>query len=331
VLDKKKRPTIFVSGKVGPPKQVPPKFLKTGTMLGKALKNLLIPKAEKIETTQDLRSKCLDKDVCALLLKGGKVSPKYVKDAVSKLLVEFPKVTIAAIDTSVLYVKGLEAEFLPEFSTGQPRFVVFQKVSDGSGRLKTSLATLPGHGVGYGQMSNLIADVVQKKQEMKKVSALPTVKSRTKKLVEEEKAKRARRSDQQKRQEAGGSSTTGGYFQANDGSKEGRKAERDRRRAEHRKNNPNYREKTPEEIAEMERKRRQRMEEESAKWNMVPDDIPEEGEPVSDEGNFFEEGGDYDYEDMVDSEEEEEASSWHQRQAFHRHGCRHQQRQTRSG
>jgi len=311
-LDKKKRPTIFVSGRVGPPKQVPPKFLKTGTMLGKALKNLLIPKAEKIETTQDLRSKCLDKDVCALLLKGGKVSPNYVKDAISKLLVEFPKVAFGAIDTSVLYVKGIEAEFLPELSTGQPRFVVFQKVGDDdgskkdSGRLKTSLATLPGHGVGYGQISNLIADVVQKKQEMQKVSALPTIKTRTKKLVEEEKAKRTRRADQKKRKDGGGSSTTGGAFETNDGSKEGRKAERDRRRAEHNKNNPNYKEKTPEEIAEIERKRRQRMEEDAAKWNMVPDDMPEEGEPVSDEDSYFEEGGDdYEY-DMIDGEEEEE-------------------------
>ena len=287
--------------------QVPAKHLKTGSMLVKALKNLLVPKAEKIETTQDLRSKCLDKDVCALLLKGGKISPNYVKDAMSKLLVEFPKVAFAAIDTSVLYVKGIEAEYLPEFSSGQPRFVVFKKVTGGTGkndgRLKTSLATLPGHGVGYGQMSNLIGDVVSNKAEMQKVSSLPTIKTRTKKLEQEEKAKRDRRADQQKRGSSS-STTPGGAFMDNDGSKEGRKAERERRRAEHRKNNPNYREKTPEEIAEMERKRRQRMEEEAAKWNMEPDDMPETGEPVTDEGSYFEEEeGDY---EMLDEEEEEE-------------------------
>jgi hypothetical protein len=33
----------------------------------------------------------------------------------------------------------------------------------------------------------------------------------------------------------------------------------------------------------MERQRRKRMEEESAKWNMAPEDMPEEGEPVGDE------------------------------------------------
>lgn len=286
-------------------------------MLVKALKNLLVPKAEKVETTQDLRTKCLDKDVCGLLLKGGKQSPNYVKDAMSKLLVEYPKVAFAAVDTSVLYVKGLEAEYMPEFVSGQPRFVVFQKTSGSTGkdgdRLKTSLAALPTNGVGYGPMSNLIAGVIQKTQDMTKITSLPTIKTRTKKLEEEERAKRARRSEQQKRQESssgssGGSGGGGGYFQANDGSKEGRKAERDRRREEHRKNNPNYREKTPEEIAEMERRRRQRMEEEAAKWNMAPEDAPEEGEPVGEEGGVFEEeeGDDGDYETIEDENEEED-------------------------
>lgn len=276
----------------------------------KALKNLLEPKAEKIETTQDLRSKCLEKDMCGLLLKGAKQSPKYVKDAMAKLVVEFPKVTFAAVDASVLYVKGLEAEFLPEMVDGQPRFAVFKKVSGSSDsnskeRLKTSVTALPTSGVAYGPMSNLVAGVVQNTQDMSKVSSLPTVKTRTKKLLEEEKAKRERRSDQQKRQSDGGSSTTGGYFQ-NDGSKEGRKAERERRRAEHRQNNPNFREKTPEELAEMERQRRQRMEDESAKWNIAPEDLPDEGEPLDDGyADAFEEGDFEDYDDGDDDEDED--------------------------
>jgi len=312
-LKEKPRPTIFVSGKVGEPKQVPAKHLKTGTMLVKALKNLLEPKAEKIETTQDLRSKCLEKDICGLLLKGGKQSPKYVKDAIAKLVVEFPKITFAAVDTSVLYVKGLEAEFLPEMVDGQPRFAVFQKVagstdSKSKDRLKTSVVALPSSGISYGPMSNLVAGVVQKTQEMQKVATLPTIKTRTKKLVEEEQAKRQRRLDQQRRQSEGGSSTPPGYFSGeNDGTKEGRKSERDRRRAEHRANNPDFREKTPEEIAEMERKRRQRMEEESAKWNMADEDAPPEGAPVGDGDYYVEEeddGGDNsdeeDDEDVMD-------------------------------
>jgi len=42
-LDLSKRPTIFLSGKIGPPKQIPDKHLKTGQMLVKALKHKLEP------------------------------------------------------------------------------------------------------------------------------------------------------------------------------------------------------------------------------------------------------------------------------------------------
>lgn len=285
-------------------------------MLVKALKNLLEPKAEKIETTQDLRSKCLEKDICGLLLKGAKQSPKYVKDAMSKLLTEFPKITFAAVDSSVLYVKGLEAEYLPEMVEGQPRFAVFQKIggstdSSSKDRLKTSVAALPTSGVSYGPMSNLVAGVVQKTQEMTKIPSLPTIKTRTKKLEEEERAKRQRRMDQQRRQsqggDGGGSTTGGGYFtdNDNDGTRDGRKAERERRRAEHRASNPNYREKTPEEIAEMERLRRQRMEEEASKWNMDSEDAPPEGAPVGDGGYYMDED-EYDSDEANPGEDDED-------------------------
>lgn len=280
-------------------------------MLVKALKNLLEKKAEKIETTQELRTKCLDKPICGLLFKGSKTSPNYVKTAIQKLLHEYPKVTFAAVDTSVLYVKGLEAEYMPEFVSGQPRFAVFEKVVDPKkpDRLKTSVAALPTSGVSYGPMSNLLAGVIQKTQEMTKIPALPTIKTRTKKLEQEEKAKRQRRLEQQKRQDQGGSGgsstgSTGGFFE-NDGSKEGRRAERERRRAEHRANNPNYREKTPEEIAEMERQRRKRMEEEAAKWNIAPEDAPEEGDPVGD-GDDLDDYGSDGSSYMVDEDEDDD-------------------------
>eukprot|EP00934_Nitzschia_sp_Nitz4_P006802 Nitzschia sp. Nitz4//scaffold23_size168460//92352//93953//NITZ4_002224-RA/size168460-snap-gene-0.163-mRNA-1//-1//CDS//3329543650//6792//frame0 len=316
-LKEKQRPTIFVSGAVGEPKQVPPKHLKTGSMLVKALKNLLEPKVEKIETTQDLRSKCLEKDLCGLLLKGSKQSPKYVKDAMAKLVVEYPTITFAAVDAHVLYVKGLEAEYLPEMVPGEPRFAMFQKVSGSSSssskeRLKTSVAALEGGGGGgglsYGTLSQFLGNIQQRRVEMTKVSALPTIKTRTKKLEEEERAKRHRRTEQRQRQQDGGSSSgssstsSSGGSTENDGSREGRRAERERRRAEHRANNPNYREKTPEEIAEMERKRRERMEEEAAKWNM-DGEAPEEG------GDAGGAGGDYymeDYEEWVEDDVEEE-------------------------
>jgi len=315
-LNKKTRPVVFVSGAIGQPKQVPAKYLKTGAMLTKALKNLLEPKAEKIETTQDLRSKCLDKDVCGLLLKGSKVSPKYAKDAIQKLVVEYPKVTFAAVDSSVLYVHGIEAEFLPELTQGIPRFVVFKKTSgttdksktDG-GRLKTTAVALDVD-VAYGPMSNLVSSVVSGSATMAKVSTTPTIKTRTKKLEKSENEKRQRR----KAREAGGGSSSsgsssGGAFHSgeNDGSAAGRKAERERRRAEHRAKNPNYREKTPEELAEMERKRRIRMEEEAKKWNMAPEDAdPDGGEGAGEEYVMEDWDEDSEEQDLDEDEEEDE-------------------------
>mmetsp|Transcript_20815 Transcript_20815/g.34408 ORF Transcript_20815/g.34408 Transcript_20815/m.34408 type:complete len:90 (-) Transcript_20815:145-414(-) len=55
-------------------------------------------------------------------------------------------------------------------------------------------------------------------------------------------------------------------YEANDGSAAGRKLERERRRAEMRKNNPNFKEKTPAQKAEIERKRQERMAEEAARF-----------------------------------------------------------------
>jgi hypothetical protein len=270
------------------------------------------PKTEKIETTQDLRSKCLDKDVCAILLKGSKNSPSYVKTAMSKLVVEFPKVTFGVVDTSVLYIKNLE-EYLPELQNGQPRFVVFQKIAakdKEKERLKTSIVALATNGVSYGQMSNLVASVVSKTAQLTPIPALPTIKTRTKKLESEEQAKRARKLDQQRRQQDGGSSSQqstsggGGHFSgSNDGSAEGRRLEREQRREAHRKNNPDYKEKTPEELKEMERQRRIRMEEEASKWNIAPEDAPEEGEYMENDGDDEEQ---LDNEDFHNEEEEED-------------------------
>ena len=157
-------------------------------------------------------------------------------------------------------------------------------------------------------MSNLVGGVVRGSVSTTKIPSLPVVKTRTKKLEEAEREKRNRKQQQKQRQDAGGASSTSSSFQANDGSREGRKAERDRRRAEHNAAH-NVKPKTPEELAEMERKRRLRMEDEAAKWNMRPEDAPEEGdlryEDVfeSDEDTTILEGGDdgdEDEEDVID-------------------------------
>jgi hypothetical protein len=313
-LDLKQRPTIFLSGAVGPPQQISSKHLKTSAMLGKLLRGKLEARTVKIETTQDLRSKCLDKDVCAILLKGSKTSPAYLKDAMGKLIAEHPSVVFASVDATSLYVLNLE-EHMVELKDEQPRFAVLQKVSgslasDSKDRLLTSMAALPTNGVGYGPMSNLVASVVQGTAQMTKLTSLPVIKTRSKKLEEQERAKRQRKLEQQRRQQekqqssSSSSSSSGGggsgYFSANnDGSREGRKAERDRRRADHNREH-NVKEKTPEEIAEMERRRRARMAEEATKWNMAPEDAPDEGDYV---------GGDRDGDIMEDVDEDADAFS----------------------
>lgn len=76
-LDLSKRPTIFLSGKIGPPKQIPDKHLKTGQMLVKALKHKLEPHASIIQNTKHLKE-CLNQDLCVVFLKGGPPE-KHVK------------------------------------------------------------------------------------------------------------------------------------------------------------------------------------------------------------------------------------------------------------
>jgi hypothetical protein len=274
-------------------------------MLVKLLKNMLEPRAAKIETTQDLRTKCLSQDVCGLLLKGSKTVSGQVKTAMNNLLEQHPKVAFASVDTSVLFLSNLE-EYLTEFQAGTHRFVVFKKMSGGieakEDRLVTSIATLGDKKTGYTSMNELVQSVVDGKAEMTKIPSLPVIKTRTKKLEEEERAKRHRK-EQRASQESSSQGTSN--FQTNDGSAQGRKAERERRRAEHYKEH-NVREKTPEEIQEMERKRRIRMEEEAARWNMAPEDAPEEGEPIQEEYMDTEEDQEYVNEEKKNDDEDED-------------------------
>lgn len=289
-------------------------------MLTKLLKGMLEPHAAKIENTKDLKSKCLNKAMCGLLLKGGKPEP-YVKDAVTNLLGAYPDVQFASVDTTVLLLANLE-EYLPEYETGQHRFVLFKKVgggleagdneTEGSGRLVTSILPLEDPSISYGSINMLIKKAKSGSGKPTKLPMLPSIKTRTKKLEEAERKKRERiRGQKDKaRKKAQESQKPAGMFAENDGSAEGRKAERERRRQEHMKKN-NLKAKTPEEIAEMERKRRERMEEEAAKWNVgAEEDYAEGGESVEDgeEDNIdFDGGGDEDeYVDVDDGDDEDE-------------------------
>lgn len=320
------RPTIFISSPKldsNIPKQIPSKHLKTGHMLSKVIRQMVLPHTVKIASSKDLKNKCLNAQTCALLLKGG-TPQKFLKDAIQNLLQKYgdtdddmKRVVFASVDASVLYTLGLE-EHIPEFVADAPthRFVVFRKVSGGiqekDARLITSMATLEdGVALSHNVMENLITSVRSGKKTMKKLSSLPQVKTRTKKLVEQEKAKRERKANAGKKKSQGtsSSSSTESHSGDNDGTKEGRRAERDRRREEHRKSNPNYKEKTPEEIAEIERRRRQRMAEEAEKWNIGAEDAPPEGEPVDEDGggyDGFEDGDGYDEAEENEDDEDDE-------------------------
>mmetsp|Transcript_3666 Transcript_3666/g.5422 ORF Transcript_3666/g.5422 Transcript_3666/m.5422 type:complete len:213 (-) Transcript_3666:96-734(-) len=197
-------------------------------MLVKALKNVLEPfRTIKIETSKDLKTKCLSKSHCALLLKGnsGKVEP-YLKDALTSLMAIYqPKgVVFATMDATVLLASGLE-EYLPVHRKGQHRFVLFEKMSGGlkdeattttegggegeeggapkkEGRLITSIAPLESTTLSYAGMNDVLQKVVVSKSlKPRKIPALPNVKTRTKKLEEQEQQKRQRRTEQQQRQQ----------------------------------------------------------------------------------------------------------------------------------
>lgn len=295
-LNLQQRPTIFVSSPKldsNVPKQIPSKHLKTGHMLAKVIKSMLLPHTQKIESSKDLKTKCLNTNYCALLLKGG-TPQKFLKDAIQSLLQKYgdnddvtKQVSFASIDSATMYTLGLE-EFIPEYTKGEHRFVVFKKVSggikEGDKRLITSMVSLGEKDIlSHNSMEDLIKSVINgKNDKMKKLSSLPQVKTRTKKLEESERAKRQRKSDaSKKKKDQTTKSSQQQHSGENDGSKEGRRAERERRREEHKKNDPNYKDKTPEEIQEMERQRREKMEEEAAKWNIDAEDdeeSPEDGE-----------------------------------------------------
>ena len=118
-------PIVFVAGsKVSKPVQIPPKSLKTGYSLAKVARSILAVKAAKIESTNQLRDRCLSKPYCGLLLKGAKLTPG-VKEAYKGLIDEHPLVQFASVDSSLLEM-NLEKK-MSEFTAGKHRFLMFKR------------------------------------------------------------------------------------------------------------------------------------------------------------------------------------------------------------
>jgi hypothetical protein len=154
-----------------------------------------------------------------------------------------------------------------------------------TGRLVSSGASYTGKSFHHPPLSNFIQDALKGKYKPTKLPALPAIKTRTKKNEEAEVKKRDRYVAQQARkrqqeEEAADPKPQGAFSSDGSGSAEDRKAQRDRIREEHRLKN-NVKELTPEEKAEKESQRRERMAEEAAKWNIQSEeDFIPEGEPV---------------------------------------------------
>jgi len=251
-------------------------------MLAKALNGLLGTKAIKIETTKVLKSKCLDKDYCGILLKG-KAPDSALKGVMKSLGTKYPSIQLASVDSSVLLLSNID-DHVDEFTKGVHRFVMFKKVSGGlqvanttkgitdPGRLITSIVAFQGKDLKYPALSSFVDGVVDDSIQAKKIPSLPAVKTRTKKVEKQEREKRQRKIERKenerlKRQQ--------GDFVKKVKEEQG-KAEGEDKGKE-----------TPEQKAEREKRRRERMAEEAEKWNMMPDEEDDEDDPS--DGDFEDE------------------------------------------
>jgi len=131
-LDLTIRPTIFVSGRFGNPKQIPAKYLKTGPMLVKLLKQMLEPHPTKISNTKNLKASCLDKEYCAVLIKGD-TPTSTLKSSIQQLMEtheDNKSLEFASLDGTALAMTNLE-EYQELVPKGKFQFLLFKKVSGG--------------------------------------------------------------------------------------------------------------------------------------------------------------------------------------------------------
>ena len=135
-LDSGRRPAlVFVSGArlPGVPVQLQASSLKSGIVLANAIKSLLEPRTVKVESTSQLSTRCLERDYCLLLLKGGEVT-QQVKGIFKELIEDFsPTVQFAHIDSSVVAM-NLESSKGLEFVEGQHRLVMFRRLPSPEGK-----------------------------------------------------------------------------------------------------------------------------------------------------------------------------------------------------
>lgn len=250
-------------------------------------------------------------------MKSGEVS-SGIKSTMSSLAAEFKNTNTAIthVNADDFYLANLEEITLsiPEYKEGLQRLIAFKKLggsakviensTEKSGRLKTSISIFKGNAEDLEAVNSYVTGIISGSIPTTKVSALPTIKTRTKKSQKTILAKREKlvqrakeRSQKSKLEQETSSSST-----SKEDAKRDRKAERDRRRREHNAAN-NVKEKTPEQIREMEAIRRRRMEDEAAKWNMMDSDLDDLANE-DDESSSSSSGDSYSSFEEFDGEEE---------------------------
>lgn len=345
-LDLKIRPTIFVSGRFGSPKQILSKYLKTGPMLLKLLKQMIEPHPTKISNTKNLKATCLDKEYCAVLIKGDTPTPK-LKASMQQLMETYEdnkSLEFASLDGTALAITNLE-EYQELVPKGKFQFLLFKKVSGGlkaatssepkkksnddldeeggdneeetkpkpkqktksDSRLISSASIYESEDYSFSALQSFLSTQMSS-LAFKKLPVLPAISTRTKKVEKISAEKRNRILEQRRRAYEKQINPELEKENLSADRHAERRADREEKRAEHNKQH-NVKQRTPEEIAEIERARRKRMEEEAAKWN-----IQEEVDDGSNEDIASDEDGDTSYfeedvldEDMdLDEEEEDE-------------------------
>jgi hypothetical protein len=185
----KKTPTIFVSGKIGNPKQIPSGELKTGYNLARVVNQMISPRTAKIETTKHLKTRCLSHQFCGLIMRSG-AADSTLKATVKDLMEEFPTVTFASIDSSLLEL-SIEKK-MGEYTAGKHRFVLFnranyddEEVEDeeaakkGDTKVITSAKPFKGEMTVAG-ISSFVQSAIDKSLKFTKLPSLPTLSTRRK-------------------------------------------------------------------------------------------------------------------------------------------------------
>jgi len=169
--------TLFISGNTGLPVAIPPDYHKSTKDLIRFIKTKTTIYIHKIKTSRDLKSKCLNRNMCFLILKPKSVDDKFAK-MMKRLLKKYKDVRFCIVESEHVLVSHVE-EYIPLYD-GKIRIVVFQR-NNNKGKSVLSFSYL-NKNVDYKNMDQLLKRVVQRNSiEWKKLPLIPYIQTRSKK------------------------------------------------------------------------------------------------------------------------------------------------------